>query len=325
MARKLEREMRMGTMTSRRALMERERAMDAARNPGVSRFGDCLVSVNSKSDKMLNSHLRKINSEIRRMEAQINNKMKCFVKNSSVLNHDPIILVERPASPDVVRKAFSMKSEKDVHGYPTTVDEEKPSYMRQLRSRARTPSTLTTIDAFTVKPRRKKNVWEDAADAKPEFQSTVRPYAKLTQREVSELQKGYEFHKPKLESAAQSDIDEQSHKSLPLPKKRGKDVHTDDSDEEDIGTPFITQMALMRKGKSQDRQEHTLAEINIHHRSSEMISDDGRARKESEHGSRAEKSVRFKAPVLSAPTKRGGATKRRTKTSETIITLVQQT
>ncbi|KAH3703461.1 uncharacterized protein LOC127861090 isoform X1 [Dreissena polymorpha] len=321
--RKMEREMRLGMMTSRRAIMERERAMDAARNPGVSRFGDCLISVNSKGDTMLKSHLRKLNSEIRRMEIQLNSKMKHFVKTSAVLNHEPLILVERPASPEAVKRAAIMTLERDTHGYPSAGDDDKPSYMRQLRSKAKTPSTLTTIDAFIVKTRKKKNVWEDAADGKPQFQSTVRPYAKLTQREESDLQKGYELHKPKLEPSGFSDGEDAPSKRLPTPKKKVKRVSSDESDLSDfdeVATPFITQMAEVRHKKGGVRKAQTIAEISLAKTSPVARTLDPTA----DNTLNNEKNVRFKSPLLnSAPTSREKKTVKKSKTKETFF-FVQQ-
>lgn len=311
--RKLEREMKLAGITSRRVLIERERAMEAARNPGVSKFGDCLFNANQKSDKLLKSNLRKISSEIRRMELQINQKMKYFVKTSNVLNHDPIILVERPPSPEVKKRAQAMKyyeGENDVPG-----DENKPGYMKQLRTKARTPSTLTTIDAFTVKQRKKKNVWDLNEKSGPDFQSTVRPCAKLTRREVSDLQKGYEFHKPKIETSSASglsDTEEQGTPKTKRKKKQVKEVSTDESGESDIDdemTPFITQMAKIRS-KSQERKEKTLPEfaVSSSHTDSPVT--------EAESGGKV---VRFMSPVImSAPRQRTHG--RKLKTTETEVT-----
>ncbi|KAL4229040.1 hypothetical protein ACF0H5_012077 [Mactra antiquata] len=309
MSRKLEREMKLGTITSRRSLMEREKAMEAARNPGVSKFGDCLVSINLKNDKVLTSNIRKINSEIKRMQLQVNHKMKHFLKKSTVLNHDPIILVERPPSPEVVKRAFTMMSADPETGYPELGDENKPSYMRQLRSKARTPSTLTTIDAFTVKQRKKKNVWEGALDDKaaPEFRGTVRPFAKLTRREKSDLKKGYEFHKPKLEVGQDGQEANTSNKTKQKKTKSPKELFSDDSDFENEITPFITQMANVRNRKK-ERKEHTIAEINVHTRTPDMVIQDLTSPIDQLTNDR---SVRFKSPLpLSAPKgKRGNRPK----------------
>lgn len=260
-SRKLEREMRLGTMTSRRALIERERAMEAARNPGVSKFGDCLVYINSKTDKALSSNLRRINTEIRRMELQISQKIKYFVKHSTVLNHDPLILVERPASLNTIQRALTMTHYDPNDNYPPLDDGNKPGYMKQLRSKARTPSTLTTIDAFTVITKKKKNIWEGAANEKEklQFQSTVRPYTKLTNREISDLQKGYEFHKPKLnidETGDGGDIENKVH------TKKSKEGDNSDSDFDDV-TPFITQMSSVRRKRKGDHQEKANVDVSI--------------------------------------------------------------
>jgi hypothetical protein len=79
--------------TSRRAMLEREKAMEGARNPGVSKYGTTLVDVNSKQDRDLSKQLRYINSQIKRMEIEMKQKKKYFVKKCQVLNYDPIILV----------------------------------------------------------------------------------------------------------------------------------------------------------------------------------------------------------------------------------------
>lgn len=313
--------MRLGMLTSRRAMMEREKAMDAARNPGVSKFGDCLVSMNSKTDKIYVSNIRKINSEIKRMQLQINQKMKHFVKNSAVLNHDPLILVERPPSPDVVKRkqVMTQYDELDERGYPPVDedDEHRPSYMRKLRSKARTPSTLTTIDAFTVKSRKKKNVWEGAVDEKapPQFQSTVRPFAKLTRREISDLQKGLEFHKPKLENSGLADTDDRSSRKTLSPKKNTPVEESDESDFEDTFTPFITQMAELKDKKNSIKQEKSIAEIKI--RATESPSS---IKSQTTPVLQTGRTVRFQSPALSVPGTKKKSTVRKTKTTATIVT-----
>ena len=257
--------MRIDTLASRRALFERKKAEDAARNPGFSRFGDCLVSVNAKTDEVLSKNLKQINSEIRRMELQTSQKRKLFLRNSGVLNHDPLILVERPASPVLIRRAQTLLNN-DPYDEELFGEANKPGYMKQLRSKTRTPSTLTTIDAFTVKSKKKRNVWEEAMDEKtaPQFTGTVRPYARLTQKEVTELQMGYELHKPRFiqEAAPVSDGEgEDNMKALQLRKKPKATVETPDTDSEgsdfDEITPFITQMASVRKTKGGLKKENT--------------------------------------------------------------------
>lgn len=313
-SRKLEREMRLGVNTSRRGMMERAKAMEGARNPGVSKFGDCLVSINSKSDKMLSSNIKKINSEIRRMELQMNQKIKHFVKTSGVLNYDPIILVNRPPSPEVVKRAATMTHYGAGNDYPEPEDEaQKPGYMKQIRSKARTPSTLTTIDAFVVKSRKKKNVWDGVLEDKEpkEFLSTVRPYAKLTNREKTDLQKGYEFHKPKLDNENHIAETDDSRKIKKSGTKKGKAKTTDNADDSDSDemTPFITQMASVRKKKDGIRKEKTLAEIKV---VSPIL-----AITEANNPTNQDRSVRFNSPVaLSEPGSKQKKMKLRTQSTK---------
>ena len=51
-----------------------------------------------------------------------------FVKNNACLNHEPLILVERPASPKVRARA---KVIEDYGEDPEDI--KKPGYMRQLK------------------------------------------------------------------------------------------------------------------------------------------------------------------------------------------------
>ena len=101
--------------------------------------------------------------------------------------------------------------------------------LSSCRSRCRTPSTLTTIDAFTLKTKKKRNVWEEAMDEKdpPRFQCTVRPAARLTRRETAALHVGWDAHKPRV------DQDPKPEKKPPSPQN----YITSASD-----TPFVTQL-----------------------------------------------------------------------------------
>ena len=77
-----------------------------------------------------------------------------------------------------------------------------PSYMRPLRTKSRTPSTLTTIEAYTLQTKKKKNVWEEAAEDPHnlKFKSMARPSAPLSPGEKKQLRMGYTLHKPTQES-----------------------------------------------------------------------------------------------------------------------------
>ena len=64
--------------------------------------------------------------------------------------------------------------------------ESPPRYMQPLKSHYKPPSNLDTIDAFTVRPRRKQNIWEEyAPQLEPQFYSVVLPSNRLSQSEVS--------------------------------------------------------------------------------------------------------------------------------------------
>ena len=256
--------MRIETMTTRRALYERSKATEAARNPGVSKFGESLVNVNAKTDEVLTRRLKQISSEIRRMELQLNQKRKLFLRNNGLLNHDPIILVERPASPVMIKRAQTLLNN-DPYDEALFGEANKPGYMKQLRSKTRTPSTLTTIDAFTVKAKKKKNVWEEAMETKEakQFTGTVRPYARLTKREMTELQVGYEMHKPKFVADTGKGSDSETDEGMKVIQLRKEEKKPDISDSESEGsvvdqfTPFITQMASVRKKTKGQQKEHT--------------------------------------------------------------------
>lgn len=276
------RSMDIGGYTSRRSMLEREKAVDGARNPGASKFGHSLAEINSKKDKSLMRELRKIENEIKSMSLQMNQRKKTFVKSCHVLNYDPIILVERPPSPEMRKKALAMSMGLDEDEYNQHFENETvPHYMHQLRSKQKTPSTLRTIDAFTVKNRKKKNIWEDAVERgdAPVFHSTVRPCLQLTRREQTDLQMGWALHKPRLtpdSSEVQREGLEEYRKSKTPPrsitpksrastaenltnaksiKEVGNVNNPKDSqvDSDDEFTPFITQMAKVRNHSSKTK------------------------------------------------------------------------
>ncbi|KAK3106850.1 hypothetical protein FSP39_021205 [Pinctada imbricata] len=309
---------------NRKTRLEREKAIEGARNPGVSKFGISLADINCKRDKLLFHEMRKIENEVKCMQLKMNQQKKSFVKSCHVLNYDPIILVERPPSPEVIKKATAMSYGIDENEYREEFENaaEIPGYMRQLRSRQRTPSTLTTIDAFTVKSKKKKNVWEDTRDQKepPVFTSTVRPFMKLTKREQSDLQLGWSFHKPRLtpaEDAVEREGLEEYRKSK-TPPRSAKRKHrtaatqmalpaaesvtakkpevdtTSGSDSEDEFTPFITQMAKIRTQSSKVKPE----------KDGDKEKERKVIRKEKTSSEIPIKSVRFSSGVPGSPIKR---------------------
>ncbi|KAL8604995.1 hypothetical protein ACOMHN_018797 [Nucella lapillus] len=213
-----------GGERSRGCELEIHRAVTAARNPRESKFGECLLNVHTKQDAQLKRRLGRIGTEMRRMEYRMHQLKQHFVKNNPCLNHEPLILVERPASPQVRHRA------KVIEVYGEDPENLKlPGYMRPRRSQCKTPSTLTTIDAFTLKTKKKRNVWEEAMDEKepPRFRSTVRPSAKLTQHEMAALHLGWDAHKPRID--------------LDLPKEKNKPASAP-AREATADTPFLTQL-----------------------------------------------------------------------------------
>ena len=58
----------------------------------------------------------------------------------------------------------------------------------------RVPSTLPTIDAFVIKPKRKRNVWEDAINDKLQLTSTYVPHTPLSPEEEAEIYRCYTLH-----------------------------------------------------------------------------------------------------------------------------------
>ena len=168
--------------------------MWTARCPKDSKFGECLLNIHTKHDPVLGRSLSRIEMDIHRMEAKMDQLRKTFVRASQCLNNEPMILVER--SPP--KAAFRRKAFINAYGYDPELA-RLPGYMFPMKSRSRTPTTFTTIDAFVVKQRRTRNVWERVTEEAPKFESTVRPCSRLTRREVQQLQLCRTHHKPRLQ------------------------------------------------------------------------------------------------------------------------------
>ncbi|XP_059172307.1 uncharacterized protein LOC131953228 [Physella acuta] len=170
---------------------DKARAVHTARNPKDSKMGECLLNNHVRGDPLLGSNLGQINRNQKRREQGLEQSMELFLRKSNCLSHEPLILVERAPSQSVQTRAALMR---EFHLDPEAI--LKPRYMRPLVSRSRTPSTLVTIEAFTVQRKLKKNIWDEAIDETPKFTSTSRPSARLTKEEFDQLQAGYSSHKP---------------------------------------------------------------------------------------------------------------------------------
>ena len=167
--------------------MERNKALSHARNPGLSKYGQCLVRVNTRLNNQLKTNLAKINADFKRMDMQTKRKKNFFIKTSGLLNHEPILLVQRP------------KSEPIADTTPTKIGNRELGFMKPRSSNIVRPSSHKTIDIYTVQPTKKKNLWENLSEDKAvKFTSLVRPCAKLSQTEIENLRDEYSATKPAL-------------------------------------------------------------------------------------------------------------------------------
>ena len=141
-------------MTSRKAILERQRAISAARNIKDSSFGKCVLRTNSVYDRLLTTTKTCLDHELKRKQMHGDQERKQFLNKLLLTTNPPSLIVERPPSPDVCRPS--------MYGgdWPEAPDYEmnEPRYMRPLKSRTRTPSNLPTIDAFKV---RELKLWFD--------------------------------------------------------------------------------------------------------------------------------------------------------------------
>jgi len=197
------------------------RAVTAARSPHTSRMGDYLIQqylVNSKNSRTPSGDVSRLTGEKKRSEANMYQERHNFLRQSHCLNSEPLILVERPPSPKVKTRAKMIAK----HGIDPQVV-SLPSYMRPLKTKSRTPNTLTTIEAYTLQTRKKKNVWEEVAESKDEvkFKSMARPSVPLTAGERRQLKQGYNLHKPTQSTIGQSKLPS----NRKQPGRQGETIH----------------------------------------------------------------------------------------------------
>ena len=190
-----------GKVTARQAILDRERAVATARNPALSKYGSSLMAIGLKRNQNWSKQSEHLDYQMKRIDLEMRQKKKYFVKNCRVLNYDPIILVERTSSM-VEDKSLSNYQNNDGNGDITNYENGKLSQdMMQLCSTSTLPTVQqTTTDAFTIQSKKKKNVWEECHEdlESIQFKSMVHPFKRLTTREQHSLQKGWSFHKPRL-------------------------------------------------------------------------------------------------------------------------------
>lgn len=189
-----------GKVTARQAILDRERAVATARNPALSKYGSTLMAIGLKRNQNLSKQSEHLDYQMKRIDLEMRQKKKYFVKNCRVLNYDPIMVVERPSSM-VEDKSPSNYQSNDENGDVTNSKNRKLSQdMMQLCSTSPLPTLQTTTDAFTIQSRKKKNVWEECQEdlESIQFKSMVHPFKRLTTREQHSLHRGWSFHKPRL-------------------------------------------------------------------------------------------------------------------------------
>ena len=72
----------MGRVSTRGSELDKQRAVLAARCPKDSKFGECLLNVNTKQDPVLKSRLGKITTEKRRMEFKVRSSASLALRAS---------------------------------------------------------------------------------------------------------------------------------------------------------------------------------------------------------------------------------------------------
>ncbi|XP_064651303.1 uncharacterized protein LOC135502416 [Lineus longissimus] len=166
--------------------LERKRALDIAKNPIRSKFGDQILR-NSDDSRLLISRIEKIDKYFKRAQRAIENDKKRFLDSREMNKIEPTIIVERGPSVETLLR----------HHYgEAAMSREGPRYMKNTASTYKSPSVLPTIDMFVVKKKRKKNTWEDASPEKlehPVFHSVI-PAGRLSDDEKKVLHRGWSFH-----------------------------------------------------------------------------------------------------------------------------------
>ncbi len=201
-------------------MLSAAREADADKIPGKvnksgSSFKRVLLRTNAQQDRMLNTEIEKIERLRQKHFKHVLQERKVFLIKKTQLP-DPSILVERAPSPDAFYKAALDKYDK------TNFDDKTPNYMRPLERRAKTPSTFMTIDAFTVRQKRKVNVWEEK-DKNLIFHSVAPPSNPLNEEELHELQRAWQYHHPHYDvSKSRPTTRAKSMTRDPRPKSEGQ-------------------------------------------------------------------------------------------------------
>ncbi|ELT91448.1 hypothetical protein CAPTEDRAFT_190371 [Capitella teleta] len=174
---------------NRRRQMDKDRALGTATNPSSSKFGSALLS-STQDGRALNNEVSKLERQLKRTQLHIEHEQKRFLQKQQQLP-EPTLIVVRPPSPLLTKKFLYWNKTSDA---PYTHAPDEPSYMNSIRSKVRAPLAQPTIDAFSVKVRKKKNIWEEALNEDAHFTSAVQPCWPLTSVEEAELRAGWQLH-----------------------------------------------------------------------------------------------------------------------------------
>ncbi|KAK2144926.1 hypothetical protein LSH36_719g01017 [Paralvinella palmiformis] len=187
---------------NRRAMLDKEHALNTARNPGDSKYGNALYRNNTHEGRVYSAELTKIEKQLRITSMQIDQQKKQFL--TKYAPKEPMLIVVRPPSPRSIQKyEWSQYNLENDFAYGHPKYRGGPRYMDPLKSRVRTPNFRPTIDAFCVQTKKKVNVWEKELLEKeaPKFRSTVMPSYPLSTSEVRDLIKTLEYHRLALDEA----------------------------------------------------------------------------------------------------------------------------
>lgn len=262
-------------LSSRKGLIERRQAMDTAKNMMTSKVGVCVLSTNTHEDRLLDKQYAKIDKELKRKQMHLDQMKKQFLQTQTLYTFEPTIIVERPPSPEAWMHYESLMEE-------TPSYKADKGYMKPLKSKIKAPSNLPTIDAFTVRSKKKVNLWEEALTdlEHTRFRSTVPPSAKLTEEERFDLQRGWQFHRPQsrlqdMQKEAEEAAKMQKNKSNPYTnrnKKKGKKRDLEallkaNAESEDQSSIFVTQMNTDKKVNADGANAKTVSfskDVKIH-------------------------------------------------------------
>lgn len=177
-------------LSSKCQMMDKAKALKTARSPSCSKYGNALLTNNVQEGRILSSEVARLERQHKRQQMHLDQAQKRFLQRQNQ-RPGPTLILERPPSPEQVKRFLYCTKET-----PYTHSTSEPSYMNNVKSKVKVPLMQPTIDAFVVKVKKKRNVWEEAMIEKQPamFASTVQPCWPLTPAEQAELRVCLECH-----------------------------------------------------------------------------------------------------------------------------------